>query len=41
MQTTALQDEIQPQTENRDSKSSEIIAAHDLTVIEQQMSNLD
>ena len=35
MQLTALQNEIQPGKESRDSTSSEINMTHDTTVIEQ------
>ena len=41
MQSTTLQDEIQPKTESIDSTPSEIDPTHDITVTEQQIANLD
>ena len=40
MQSTTVQDEIQPETESRDSTPSETDMTHNITATEQQISNL-
>ena len=41
MQSTTLQDETQPESENRESTSSKINTTHDIAVIEQKVSDLE
>ena len=40
MQSNTLQNELQAETESRTSATSETDETHDMTVVEQQISNL-